>query len=69
MAGNALDGVSVVVKREALGSQSDTLIELHVVADDAGSANHHTRSMVDGEMMTDGSRGMDVDACFRMGHL
>lgn len=69
MAGNALDGVAVVVERETLGSQGDSLVELHVVADDAGGPDDYARAVVDGEMVADGSRRMDVDASLGMGHL
>ena len=69
MSWNALDGVAVVVERETLGSERNTLIQFHVVADDACGAYHHTRSVVNGEVVADGGGWMNVDARLRVGHL
>ena len=52
VAGDALDRVALVVEREASSSERHALIEFHVVADDAGGANHHARAMVDGEVVS-----------------
>ena len=62
MARNALDGLAVFVQRETLGTEGDTLIQLHVVTDDARLADNHTRAVVDGEETTDFGSRMDVDA-------
>lgn len=69
VSGNAFDRVPFFIQREALGSQGHSLIEFHVIADDAGSAYHDSRAVVDGKMMAYLCTGMDVDACFRMSHL
>ena len=61
VARNALDRVAVLVEWEALGTEGDTLVELHVVADDAGGSDDHTRAMVDGEVFADGGLRVDVD--------
>ena len=66
---NALDGVALLVERETLGSERHALIELHVVSDDAGLADDHARSMVDGEMAAYCGAWVDVDSRFRMCHL
>src|SRR6185436_17037201 len=40
-------------------SQRDTLVDLHVVADLGGLADHHARAMVDEETFADASAGVD----------
>ena len=69
MAVNALDGASLLVERKALGTEGDTLVELHVVAEDAGGTDDDTRAVVDGEVVADGGGRVYVDACLAMGHL
>ena len=69
MAVNAFDGLALLVKWEALGSESDTLIELYMVADDTGGTDDYSSAMIDGEVVTDGGGGVYVYACFAMGHL
>ena len=66
---NAFDGVSVVVEREAFGSERDSLIELYVVADDASCPYHDARAVVDSEVVADSGGGMDVDAGLGMRHF
>ena len=69
MAWNALDGVAVFIEWETLGTQCHALIELHVVAYDAGSPYHHTCAVIYGEVVPDGGSWMYVDACFAVCHL
>ena len=69
MAGNTLDGLAVFVQREALGTEGHTLVQLYVVADDAGLADYHTRTMVDGKITAYFRSRMDIDSCFTMRHL
>ena len=58
---DSLDRVAVLIEWKTLGSEGYTLLEFHVVADDAGGSDYHTRSMVDGEVVTDGSLWIDID--------
>ena len=46
MALDALDGVAVFILGEALRAQGHALIELYIVADDAGFANDHALSLI-----------------------
>ena len=69
VAGDALDGVAVFVEWETLRSESDTLIELYVVADDAGGTDDNTRPVVDGEVVSNLCAWVDVDACLAVSHL
>ena len=69
MAGNTLDGLAVFVQREALGTEGHTLVQLHVVADDAGLADYHTRTVVDGKITTYFRSWMDIDSRFTVRHL
>lgn len=46
-----------------------TLVQLYVVADDAGLADYHTRTMVDGKITAYFRSRMDIDSCFTMRHL
>ncbi|CDD47429.1 unknown [Bacteroides sp. CAG:875] len=69
MAGNAFDRIPLLVAGEALGSQGDSLIQFHVVTDNTGSPDDHTRAVVNGEVVSDLGTRMDVDTCFGMGHL
>lgn len=55
VARDSLDRIAVLIERETLGSEGYTLVEFHIVADDAGSSNYHTRTVVDGEVLADGS--------------
>ena len=66
---DALDGVALCIQWETLGPESNTLVEFHVIAYDAGGSDDHSCAMVDGEMAADGSGRMYVDACLAMGHL
>ena len=61
VARDSLDRVAVLIEWKTLGSEGYTLLEFHVVADDAGGSDYHTRSMVDGEVVTDGSLWIDID--------
>ena len=69
MAWDTLDRVPLIVERKALCSKRHTLVEFHVVSDNACGTNDHSGAMVDGEMRTDGGRGMDIDARLAMSHL
>lgn len=69
MAVNTLDGVSIRIEGEALGTEGDTLVEFHMVADDAGGSDDHTRTMVYGEVAADGGCWVYVDARLAMSHL
>lgn len=66
---DALDGVALLVKGEALGTEGDALVELHVVAEDAGGTDYHACAVVDGEVAADGGGGMYVDTSLAVGHL
>ena len=60
----ALDGVSVLVEWKTLRSEGHSLIELHVIAYDAGGPDDDTCAMVDGEVVPDLGSRVDVDARF-----
>ena len=70
-----LDGGMALLAPEALsapggqGTQSDTLIDLHMVADDGGLTHNDAGAMVDEEVFADGGAGMDVDTGDGMGVL
>ena len=66
---DAFDGASLLVEGEALGTEGDALVELHVVAQDAGGTDDDTRTVVNGEVTTDGGGGVYVDTGLAMGHL
>lgn len=69
VAGNAFDRIPLLVAGEALGPQSNSLIQLHVVTDDASCSDDHTCAVVNGEVVSDLGPRMDVDTCFGMGHF
>lgn len=69
VAGYALDGVALLVEREALGAESNALIQFYVLADDGRSADDDTRAVVDGEVFADGGCRVYVDAGLGVGHL
>ena len=69
VARDSLDRIAVLIQRETLGSECHTLVELHVVADDAGGTDNHTRAMVDGEVVADGSLRIDIDTRLRVCQL
>ena len=69
VARDSLDRIAVLIERETLGSEGYTLVEFHIVADDAGSSNHHTRTVVDGEVLADGSLRVNINTGFRMRQL
>ena len=66
---DAFDGLALLVEREALGTEGDALIELHMATQDAGGANDDTGAVVDGEVTADGSCRVYVDTRLTMGHL
>ena len=43
-------------------AQGDTLVDLHVVANDAGLANHDASPVIDEERLAHRGAGVDVDA-------
>lgn len=49
VAWNTLDGVSLFVARETLGTQCNTLVQFHVIADDAGRTDYDTCTVVNGK--------------------
>lgn len=69
MAVDTLDGVTLCIKRETLGSEGNALVEFHMVAKDTGGTDDDTCTMVDGEVATNRGGGMYVNAGFAMGHL
>ena len=52
--------LAVRVIFEVFGAQCDTLIEHHVRTDDSRLANHHSRSMVDTEVVAYLSRRVNI---------
>ena len=48
-------------------SQRNALINLHILADDCGFANHNAGTVVDKEVLADGCTRMDVNARFGVG--
>ena len=54
---------SLLIQREILCPQSDTLVEAHMVADDGGLPDDDARPVVDAEILTDLCPWMNVDAC------
>ena len=69
MAIDALNGASLLVEGEALGTEGDALIELHMATQDTGGANDDTGAVVDGEVAADGGCRVYVDTRFTMSHL
>ena len=69
VAGDALHGIAVGIEGEALGTEGDALVELHVVADDACLSDDHSRAVVDGEVCAYACAGMYVDAGLAVRHL
>ena len=64
-----VEHITLLVVLEALGTERHTLIERHVVADDARLADDDTRAVVDGEVLAYLRPGVDVDAGLRVGLL
>ena len=56
-----VEHIALLVVLETLGTQGDALVEGDMVADDAGFADDDTCAMIDGEVLTDLSSGVDVD--------
>src|SRR3712207_6897080 len=50
MAWDAFDRLPVGIERKAFGSERNALIELDMIADDAGCPDNDTGSVVDGEV-------------------
>ena len=69
MAVDALDGITLSIERKVLCSESNALIELHVVAEDAGCTDDDTRTMVNGKVTANGGSRVYVDTSLAMGHL
>ena len=63
VAGDALDGVALLIQGEGEGSEGDSLIELDTVADNTGGTDDYARAVVDGEMGAYLGGWVDVDAC------
>ena len=58
--------ITLLVILEALGTQRHTLIQRHVVADNRGLSDHHTRAVVYREILTDLSTRMNIDTRLRV---
>ena len=58
--------ISLLVVLKALGTERHTLIERHMTADDGGLANHDTRTVVDGEILTNLGSWMDINTRLRV---
>lgn len=69
MAVDTLDGVTLCIKGETLGSEGNALVEFHMVAKDTGGTDDDACAMVDGEVATDGGGGMYVNTSFAMSHF
>lgn len=65
----ALDWVTIFVQWETLCTERHSLIQLDVIAYDAGCSYHDTSAMVDSKMMTYLCPWVDIYARFRMCHL
>ena len=59
----------MAVEREVLGSESHTLIERDMFADDTGLSDDDACAVVDAEVFTDLCAGMDIDACVGVGEF
>ncbi len=59
---NVFNGASVFVEWKAFGSKGHALIELDVVTDVRGFANHDAGAVVDEKAATNAGAGMDIDA-------
>ena len=66
---NALNGVSLSIEGETLGSEGNALIEFYMVAKDTGGANDYARAMINGEVTSNGGGRVYINACLAMGHL
>ena len=66
---NTFDGISLHIEWEASGAKGYSLIEPHMIANDARGTNHHARAMVYSEVITYCGGRMYVDASIAMGHL
>ena len=69
MTGNPLNRISEFVRWKALGAKGYSLVHLDIVANDGRFANHHSRSMVNGKVLPNGSPGVNVYAGLGMSHL
>ena len=61
-----VDRTACRIIREILCAERNALVQSNVTADDGSFPDYDSRTMVDGEMVSDDSGGMDVDACRRM---
>ena len=61
-----IEHIALFVVLKALSAQGDTLIEGHMIAYDGCLANHHTRTVVDGEILTNLGSRMDIDTSLGM---
>ena len=69
MAVDTLDRIALRIERETLGPESNTLVKLYMVANDARGSYHHACAMVNGEIVAYGSGRMYIDARLAMCHL
>ena len=56
----AIDHIAFIVIFETLGTECNTLIQTHMVADDTSLTDNDTRTMVDTEIFSDRSSGMTI---------
>ena len=57
-----LDRIAIDIERKALGSERHALIELDMIANDAGGAYHNACAVVDGEVFANLCPRVNVDA-------
>ena len=61
-----VDRPSIIIDLEILRTQSDSLVNRHMVAYDTSLTDDDTRTMVDGEIFSDLCSRVDIDAGSRM---
>ena len=64
-----VERITVGIELETLAAKGDTLVKTYMIADNASLAYHHTRTMVDAEILTDLCSRMDVDTRTAMRQL
>ena len=63
MSFSASDDFSFLIFRKTKRSQSDALIDLHVVANLSGFSNDNACAVVDEEVLSDSCAWVNIDAC------
>ena len=69
MAWNTFDRLAVSIQWETLGTQRHSLIQFHIIADNACFTNYHTCSVVYGEVAADDGTRVDIYSRLAMGHF